>query len=71
MKQLLELIYMGARLGVMFSLLPMAALSISTIFRYLCVCSFDVPLLLLLSPAALVLQGGALRAASRIAAAAV
>jgi hypothetical protein len=71
MKQLLELIYMGVRLGGVFSLSPMAALSISAILRYLCICSFDVPLLLLLPPSALALQGGALLAASSIAAAAV
>jgi hypothetical protein len=71
MKQLLELIYMGLRLGVMFSLTLMAALSISAIIRYLCVCLFDVPLLLLLLPSALALQGGALLATSRIAATAV
>jgi hypothetical protein len=71
MKQLLELIYMGVRQGVMFSLLPTAASLISAVLRYLCVCLFDVPLLLLLPPPALALQGGALLAASRIAAAAV
>ncbi len=71
MKQLLELIYMGVRQGVMFSLSPTTTSSISAILRYLCVCLFDVPLLLLLPPPALALQGGALLAASRIAAAAV
>jgi hypothetical protein len=73
MKRLLELIYMGVRVrqGVMFSLSPTAALLISAVLRYLCVCLFDVPLLLLLPLPALALQGGALLAASRIAAAAV
>ncbi len=55
----------------MFSLSPMATLLISAVLRYLCVCLFDVPLLLLLPPPAFALQGGALLAASRIAAAAV
>jgi hypothetical protein len=41
MKLLLELIYTGVRLGVMFSLSPTAALSISAILHYLCVRSFD------------------------------
>ncbi len=71
MKQLLELIYMGVRQGVMFSLSPTAALLISAIICYLCVCLFDVPLLLLLPPPALALQEGALLAASCIAATAV
>ncbi len=71
MRQLLELIYMGVRLGGMFSLSPTAALLISAILRYLCIRSFDVPLLLLLPPSALVLQGGALLAAGCIATAAV
>jgi hypothetical protein len=71
MKQLLELIYMGVRQGVMFSLSPTAALLISAILRYLCVCLFDIPLLLLLPPPAFALQESALLAASRIAAAAV
>jgi hypothetical protein len=55
----------------MFSLSPAAASLISAILRYLCVCLFDIPLLLFLPPSALVLQGGALLAASHIAAAAV
>ncbi len=55
----------------MFSLLPTAASLISAVFRYLCVCLFDVPLLLLLPPPALALQGAALLAASPIATAAV
>jgi hypothetical protein len=71
MKRLLELIYMGVRQGVMFSLSPTAASSISAVLQYLCVCLFDVPLFLLLPPPALALQEGALLAASRIAAAAV
>jgi hypothetical protein len=41
MKQLLELIYTGVRLGVVFSLSPMAASLISAILHYLCVRSFD------------------------------
>jgi hypothetical protein len=71
MKQLLELIYTGLRLDVVFSLLPMAASLISAILRYLCVRSFDVPLLLLLPPSALALQGGAHLATGHIAAAAI
>jgi hypothetical protein len=55
----------------MFSSLPAPALSISAILCYLCVRLFDVPLLLLLPLSALVLQGDVLRAAGRIAAAAV
>jgi hypothetical protein len=70
MKQLLELIYTGVRLGIMFSLSLMAAMLISAIHHHLCVCLFDVPLLLLLPPSALALQGGALLAAGRIAVAA-
>jgi hypothetical protein len=62
---------MGVRLGGIFSLSPAPASSISTILRYLCVRSFDVPLLLHLPPSALAPQGGALLAAGRIAAAAV
>jgi hypothetical protein len=62
---------MGVRQGVMFSLLPMAASLISAVLRYLCVCLFDVPLLLLLPAPALALQGVALLAASHIAAVAV
>jgi hypothetical protein len=46
-------------------------LVVSAILRYLCVCLFGVPLLLLLPPSALALQGGALLATSRIAPAAV
>ncbi len=71
MKQLLELIYTGVRLSGMFSLSPTAASLISTILHYLCVCLFDIPLLLLLPPSALALQGGALLATGGIAAAAV
>ncbi len=67
MKQLLELIYTGVMLGVVFSSSLTAASSISAILRYLCIRSFDVPLLLLLPPSALALQGGALLAAGRIA----
>ncbi len=37
MKQLLGLVYMGMRQGVMFSLSPRAALLISALLRYLCV----------------------------------
>ncbi len=62
---------MGVRQGVMFSLLPTAALLISAVLRYLWVCLFNVPLLLLLPLPALALQGSALLAACRIAAAAV
>jgi hypothetical protein len=61
---------MGVRLGVVFSLSPMAALSISSILPYLHVCLFDAPLLLLLPLSALALHQGSLRAASRIAPAA-
>ncbi len=71
MKQLLELIYTEVRLGVVFSLLLMAALLISAILCYLCARSFGVPLFLLLPLSALAFQGGALLAADRIAAAAV
>jgi hypothetical protein len=71
MKRLLELIYMGVRLGGMFSLVPMAASLISAVLRHLCVCLFDVPLLLILPPPAFALQGGALLAARHIAATAV
>jgi hypothetical protein len=71
MKQLLELICTRVRLGVMFSLSPTAASSISAILRYLCVRLFNVPLLLLFPLSALALQGGALLAAGRIAAVAV
>ncbi len=71
MKQLLELIFKGVRQGVMFSLSPMAASLISAVLRYLCVCLFNVPLLLLLPLPALALQGGAFLATGRIAAAAV
>jgi hypothetical protein len=71
MKQLLELIYMGVRQGVVFSLSPTAASLISVVLCYLYVCLFDVPLLLLLPPPALLLQGDALLAISRIAAAVV
>jgi hypothetical protein len=71
MKQFLELIYMGVRQGVMFSLSPSAASLISAVLCYFCVCLFDVPLFLLFPLPALVLQGGALLAASHIAAAAV
>jgi hypothetical protein len=71
MKQLLELIYMGMRLGGVISLLLTGALSIFAIPLYLCVRSFDVHLLLLLPPSALVLQGGALLTAGCISAAAV
>jgi hypothetical protein len=62
---------MGVRLGVVFSLSPTAASLISAILHYLCVRSCDVPLLLLLPPSALALQGGALHVASHIASAAV
>jgi hypothetical protein len=62
---------MGVRLGVVFSSLPTAASLISAILHYLCVCLFDVPLLLFLPLSAHALQGGALLAAGRIAAAAV
>jgi hypothetical protein len=48
-----------------------AVLLISVISCYLCLCLFDVPLLLLLSPSALALQEGALLAAGCFAAAAV
>jgi hypothetical protein len=68
MKQLLELIYTGVRLGVLFSLLPTTALLISAILCYLCLCLFDVPLLLLLPPSALAPQGGAFLATGHIAA---
>jgi hypothetical protein len=71
MKELLELIYIGVRLDVMFSLLPTATSSISAILRYLSVCLFNVAPLLLLPLSVLARQGGALLAASRIAAAAV
>jgi hypothetical protein len=60
---------MGRRLGVVSSMSPTAALSISAIICYLCVRLFVVPLLLLLPQSAPALQGGALLAASRIAAA--
>jgi hypothetical protein len=71
MKQLLDLIYMGMRLFGVFSLSPTAASLISAILHYLCICLFDVPLLLLFPLSALVLQGSALLATSSIAAAAV
>jgi hypothetical protein len=55
----------------MFSLPPAPALLISAILCYLCVHLVDTPLLLRLPPSALALQGGALLASGRIAAAAV
>ncbi len=56
---------------MLFSLLPTAALWISTILCYLCLRLFDVPLLLLCPLSALALHVVALLAASRIAATAV
>ncbi len=57
MNCLLDFIYMGVRLGGVFSLLLEPALLVSAILCYLCVHLFDVPLLLLLPLSALALQG--------------